>query len=83
MRLPGPIHDPTDAQMTVVKHATSLYARCAPIIGQGRTIFIGDTPAGWSHPTGRQGVWRANDDGDRALVAAHAFAQPDSRRSHG
>ena len=76
MCLSGPVHDLSDAQMAVVKHATALYAQAAPIIREGRSSFFGETPANWNHPTGWQGLWRVNDAGDRALVVVHAFAEP-------
>lgn len=76
MCLSGPVHDLSDAQMSVVRHATSLYARCAPILREGRSTFLGKTPSNWNHPTGWQGVWRVNDTGDRALLVVHAFDQP-------
>lgn len=76
MCLSGPVHDLSEAQMDMIRSATALYALAAPVIREGRTRYLGETPANWNHPTGWQGVWRVNDAGDRALVVVHVFAEP-------
>lgn len=76
MCLSGPVHDLAEARMDVLRRATALYAQAAPIIREGRTTWLGETPANWNHPTGWQGVRRVNDAGDRALVVVHVFAEP-------
>ena len=76
MCLSGPVHDLSDAQMQVVRQATALYAKAAPIIREGRTTFLGETPVNWNNPTGWQGIWRENSSCDHALLVVHVFAEP-------
>ncbi|HSI08212.1 MAG TPA: alpha-galactosidase [Rariglobus sp.] len=76
MCLSGPVHDLNDAQMVVVRRATDLYAKVAPIIREGRTTFLGETPFNWNNPTGWQGIWRENFAGDQALLVVHLFEEP-------
>jgi alpha-galactosidase len=74
MCLSVPVHDLSDAQMAIVRRATNLYAQAAPIIREGRTTFLGETPFNWNNPTGWQGIWRINPAGDQALLVVHVFA---------
>jgi alpha-galactosidase len=74
MCLSGPVHDLSDAQLETVKAATGFYQQAAPLIRDGRTRFLGETPFHWAHPEGWSGVWRENAAGDRALVVVHTYA---------
>jgi alpha-galactosidase len=78
MCLSGPVHDLSDAQMQIVRHATRLYAHAAPIIREGHTTFLGETPFNWNNPTGWQGIWRENAAGDQALLVVHIFTHAPS-----
>ncbi|MFH1498142.1 MAG: glycoside hydrolase family 36 protein, partial [Verrucomicrobiota bacterium] len=79
MCLSGPVHDLRDAQVTIVRRATQLYAQAAPLIREGRTTFLGETPFNWNNPAGWQGIWRINPAGDQALLVVHVFAEADAR----
>ncbi len=73
MCLSGPVHDLSDAQVETVKEAIGFYQQAAPLIREGRTRFLGETPFHWGHPEGWSGIWRENADGDRALIVVHTY----------
>jgi alpha-galactosidase len=79
MCLSGPVHDLSDTQMAVVRRATHLYAQATPIIREGRTTFLGETPFNWNNPAGWQGIWRENPASDQALLVVHVFTAPTDR----
>jgi alpha-galactosidase len=80
MCLSGEVHDlsPTQWQLTV--SAMELYRRVHPIIRDGHSTFHGETGKSWRHPQGWQAVLRTSKQGDRALLVAHAFANPFPRQ---
>ncbi|MBC2596012.1 alpha-galactosidase [Ruficoccus amylovorans] len=73
MCLSGPVHDLSDGQMDLIKEAVAFYQSAAPIIKDGHTRFLGQTPDNWNNPTGWQGIWREDEKGERALLVVHAF----------
>ncbi|MET3871141.1 alpha-galactosidase [Puniceicoccus vermicola] len=78
MCLSGPIHDIGDEQMDVIRRSIALYGEVAPIIREGRTWFVGETPWNWRDPEGWCGVCRVSSEGDRAVVVVHEFDRKDS-----
>ncbi|MGF1530623.1 MAG: alpha-galactosidase [Puniceicoccaceae bacterium] len=78
MCLSGPIHSLSASQTKLYREAIALYRRCVPLIREGRTHFIGQTPPSWNHPTGWQGIMRVSRCGSRALIVIHTFASPSS-----
>jgi len=75
MCLSGPVHDLTEGQMELLREAIKLYEEAAPIIKEGKTHFLGETPDNWNHPTGWSGICRTSGDESRALVVLHTFAE--------
>ncbi|MGE9294075.1 MAG: glycoside hydrolase family 36 protein [Puniceicoccales bacterium] len=73
MCLSGPVHDLTDDQVETVKAATAFYKEAAPLIREGFTRFLGETPQNWPHPEGWSGIWRENASADCALVVVHTY----------
>ena len=73
MCLSGPVHDLSDEQIAIVSRAVAFYEKVAPIIRDGKTRFIGNTPQNWRDPLGWSGVFRQSQDGSEALVVVHEY----------
>ena len=80
MCLSGDIHDLTPSQWKLAVSAMDLYRRVFPVIRDGTSIFHGATGPSWRHPRGWQAVVRVSPRRDRALVVAHSFARPFSKK---
>jgi alpha-galactosidase len=74
MCLSGDVDRLSDEQWQIVHRAEELYGQVAPIIKYGKSRHYGEIGASWRHPQGAQGVLRVADDGQSALLVAHAFA---------
>jgi alpha-galactosidase len=73
MCLSGPVHDLSDAQISLVHRAVRFYGRVAPIIREGVTQFVGKTPQNWRDPVGWSGILRTSRDGSEALIVVHEY----------
>jgi alpha-galactosidase len=73
MCLSGEIDNLTDAQLALVKEATGLYQRVAPIIKHGISRCHGQRGESWRHPSGWQAVLRRSIDGLSAVLVVHTF----------
>jgi alpha-galactosidase len=71
MCLSGDIVGLNDEQFALVKAATELYQRVAPVIRDGVSRVTGKTGASWRHPTGWQGLVRSTSD--QVLIVLHSF----------
>jgi len=71
MCLSGDIHALDDARMELVRQATALYARCAPLIENGTSHFHGSGETSGDEPRGWQAVVR--HQGRFLLVVVHHF----------
>ncbi len=79
MCLSGDVDELDSAQWVIVHSAERLYALAAATIKYGKSRRSGETGPSWRHPRGVQIVTRVADDGTKALVVVHAFANaPDS-----
>lgn len=76
MCLSGPVHDLSDEQMAIVTKAVHLYDSVAPIIREGKTHYLGETPDNWRDPIGWSGICRVSESGDEALVVIHSYESP-------
>lgn len=79
MCLSGEYDRLSDAQLAMVREATALYRRAAPVIKHGTSRRFGEIGPGWRHPRGWQAVRRLSADGRTALVVVHAFAAAPER----
>lgn len=73
MCLSGPVHDLSDAQMSIIHQSVAFYKEVAPVIKEGKTHFLGETPENWRDPSGWSGICRVSCDGQTALVVVHAY----------
>lgn len=73
MCLSGDVDRLDERQMEIVRAATGLYLKAAPIIRDGRSRRTGESCESWRHPRGWQAVTRVSDDLAGALVVVHAF----------
>ena len=74
MCLSGDVDLLDEEQWAIVRDAQRLYRQAAPIIKHGRSRVSGTLGESWRHPIGWQAVTRLSEDGNAALVVAHAFA---------
>lgn len=74
MCLSGEIHDLDEAQMDLVRRATALAARCAPVIDHGVSTFLGSAESSYVDPVGWQAVVRRHHR--TTLVVVHHFESP-------
>lgn len=71
MCLSGDILNLDEEQLSLAKVAADLYRRAAPVIKSGTSRLSGNTGASWRHPTGWQGLVRANEN--LCLAVIHTF----------
>jgi alpha-galactosidase len=74
MCLSGEIDGLDDGQWRLVQQAIALYQQAAPVIKHGTSRLFRSLGPSWRHPAGWQAVRRISDDGQRALLVVHTFA---------
>ena len=74
--LSGPVDKLSDAQLGLTKRALDIYHRMSALLVDGVNRRFGPVQTSHRHPKGWQAVRRVSADGSRALVVAHAFANP-------
>lgn len=74
--LSGPVDKLNGAQIAMIRRAMEIYHRASGLLVNGINRRFGHWGESYRHPTGWQSVRRISADGRRALVVAHAFANP-------